>query len=114
MLTNQCTAIVNSKYDTGDALAGVAEGDTEVKLNRTYREDVPLRSATPRLHKVKSNQRSGQTALDTVVELADLVRDLHQSLESYAPMWYTKTMDDRIRETLAAADSALHASVNRR
>lgn len=37
-------------------------------------------------------------------ELAELLCELHQSLEHYAPFWYTKTMDDRIREMLATSD----------
>lgn len=82
--------------------------------DQTYREHDRMSSATPGFHKARSNQGSGLTAVDTVVELAELVHELHQSLKSYAPMWYTKMMDDRIRETLAAADSALQASVNRR
>jgi hypothetical protein len=32
---------------------------------------------------------------------AELLRDLHKLLESYAPTWYTEDVDTRIRETLA-------------
>jgi hypothetical protein len=39
-----------------------------------------------------------------VAELAQLVRELHQSLEDYAPVWFTQAIDDRIREKLAAAE----------
>jgi predicted deacylase len=85
-----------------------------VKLNQTHHEEVPLSRAAPRLHKVTSNQHSRRTTLDTVVELAELVRDLHQSLESYAPMWYTEKMNDQIRNTLAAADWAYQALTDRR
>lgn len=30
-------------------------------------------------------------------ELAGIIRDLHQLLESYAPWWYTEDMDTRVR-----------------
>jgi hypothetical protein len=33
--------------------------------------------------------------------MAELLRDLHKLLESYAPTWYTEDVDTRIRETLA-------------
>jgi hypothetical protein len=33
-------------------------------------------------------------------ELAELVRDLHELLESYAPTWYTEDLDTRVRKTL--------------
>jgi hypothetical protein len=33
--------------------------------------------------------------------MAELLRDLHKLLESYAPTWYTEDVDRRIRETLA-------------
>jgi hypothetical protein len=40
-------------------------------------------------------------------ELAELVRDLHQLLESQAPLWYTEKMDARLSESLAAASCVL-------
>jgi hypothetical protein len=33
--------------------------------------------------------------------MAELLRDLHKLLESYAPTWYTEDVDTRIRATLA-------------
>lgn len=84
-----------------------------MNFNQTYRDDKSMSRATLGLHKAKSSQSSAHRAVDTVLELAELVRDLHQSLESYAPMWYTKEMDDRVRETLAGADSAFQASADR-
>jgi hypothetical protein len=33
-------------------------------------------------------------------ELAELIRDLHELLESYAPSWYTEDLDTRVRDTL--------------
>jgi hypothetical protein len=38
--------------------------------------------------------------------MAELLRDLHKLLESYAPTWYTEDVDRRIRETLAMLTSA--------
>ena len=35
-----------------------------------------------------------------VEELAELIRDLQELLESYAPTWYTQELDTRVRETL--------------
>jgi hypothetical protein len=34
-------------------------------------------------------------------ELAELIRDLHELLESYAPLWYTQDLDTRVCDTLA-------------
>ena len=84
-----------------------------MNFDQTYDEVDSTSSATAGFRKAKGKQASGHTALDTAVELAELVRDLHQSLESYAPMWYTKEMDGRVRETLADADWALQASADR-
>ena len=51
------------------------------------------------------NGRHARPAPDTLVaELAELVRELHRSLEDYAPVWFTQAIDDRIREKLAAAE----------
>ena len=70
------------------------------------------KGASVDLHRAGNNGRSGPRAHPiTLAELAELMRELHQSLEDYAPTWYTKSMDDRIRKTLAAADcsrSAFH------
>lgn len=33
-------------------------------------------------------------------ELAELIRDLHELLETYAPLWYTEDLDIRVRGTL--------------
>jgi hypothetical protein len=33
-------------------------------------------------------------------ELAELIRDLHELLENYAPSWYTEDLDTRVRDTL--------------
>ena len=82
--------------------------------DRTYREDNCTSGATTVFHDGRNNHDAGNNPLDAIVELAELVRDLHQSLESYAPMWYSDKMDDRIRETLAAADWAYQALTDRR
>lgn len=53
---------------------------------------------------------SGQLPLKSVTkELAELTRDLHQLLLSYAPTWYKEGMDDRVRKVLGVADSTLHS-----
>jgi hypothetical protein len=41
------------------------------------------------------------------MELAELVRDLHQLLASHAPLWYTEKLDARVSESLAAASWVL-------
>lgn len=70
-------------------------------------------SATTDL-KAKGSRVSAYTTSEAVVaDLAELVRDLHELLESYAPMWYTKTTDDRVREKLAVAVGALQTSGER-
>ena len=64
-------------------------------------------SAPVNLGQAAENGRYKRPASDTALsELAELLRELHQSLEDYAPMWYTQAMDDRIRESLAAAERA--------
>lgn len=53
----------------------------------------------------------GPSPATTITELAELLRELQQLLLEYGPIWYTKTMNDRILEKLAAADrtsAALH------
>jgi hypothetical protein len=53
---------------------------------------------------VNSSARSGPTdfGLQQAVEkMAELIRDLHELLESYAPTWYTEDLDSRVSETLA-------------
>lgn len=52
------------------------------------------------------------TANTLAADLADLVHDLHELLESYAPPWYTKKTDDRVSKMLVAADQALRASAS--
>ena len=48
---------------------------------------------------------SGDTAPSpSVDELAELLRDLHQLLESYAPQWYSSQLDSRVRKMLARID----------
>jgi len=49
-------------------------------------------------------QTGTNLASDTLLsELAELLSELHQTLQDYAPTWYTQTMDHRIREKLAVA-----------
>jgi hypothetical protein len=36
-----------------------------------------------------------------VHQMVELLRDVHNLLESYAPIWYTEEMDTRLRKTLA-------------
>jgi hypothetical protein len=72
-----------------------------------------MSSAAHGPYKANSKQDSGRTASDIVGELAQLVRDLHQSLEIYAPVWYTRKMDDRVKKELAEADSILRSSADR-
>lgn len=57
------------------------------------------------LRRAAKNSPNTRAASDLALsELAELLRELHQSLEDYAPMWYTEAMDARIRERLAAAE----------
>jgi hypothetical protein len=45
--------------------------------------------------------RTPSTPEQIAEELAELIRDLHELLESYAPSWYTEDLDTRVRDTLA-------------
>ena len=57
------------------------------------------------LRRAAKNSPYTRSASNTALsELAELLRELHQSLQDYAPVWYTQAMDDRIREKLAAAE----------
>jgi len=38
-------------------------------------------------------------------ECAELIRDLHQLLQSYSPAWYTEEMDARMQSALADVDA---------
>jgi len=44
--------------------------------------------------------RTRLTPEQVAEELAELIRDLHELLESYAPSWYTEDLDKRVRDTL--------------
>ena len=46
----------------------------------------------------------GTAPAPSVDELAELLRDLHQLLESYAPQWYSAQLDSRVRKMLARVD----------
>jgi hypothetical protein len=45
--------------------------------------------------------RTRLTAEQVAEELAELIRDLRELLESYAPSWYTEDLNTRILDTLA-------------
>jgi hypothetical protein len=47
-----------------------------------------------------SRARTRLTPEQVAEELAELIRDLHELLESYAPSWYTEDLDTRVRDTL--------------
>jgi hypothetical protein len=47
-----------------------------------------------------SRARTRLTPEQVAEELAELIRDLHELLESYAPSWYTEGLDTRVRDTL--------------
>jgi hypothetical protein len=47
-----------------------------------------------------SRARKRLTPEQVAEELAELIRDLHELLESYAPSWYTEDLDTRVRDTL--------------
>lgn len=48
-----------------------------------------------------------QDLIKQVKELAEVLCELHGLLLRYGPSWYTGEMDDRLRKTLAEADSSL-------
>ena len=66
-------------------------------------------------HKRETGQVSGRDGLETAVkDLAEVVRSLHQLLQSYGPIWYTGKTDARLRNALAEADSALRSCIIQR
>lgn len=86
-----------------------------MSINQIQREPHSVSRATPGLHKtIRSRAPAHITPKTLVADLAELVRDLHELLESYAPLWYTHKMDSRVSKTLAAADQALCTSAHRR
>jgi hypothetical protein len=46
------------------------------------------------------------TANQVLEELVEVVRDLHELLGSYAPMWYTEEIDHRVSTILKNVSSA--------
>jgi hypothetical protein len=59
----------------------------------------------------RKNQLTNYRAQKPVlVETAELVRDLHELLESYAPMWFTEDINIRVSETLARLDISTNSS----
>ena len=86
-----------------------------MRINQNVSEPHSVSRATPRLHKtMRSRAPAHTTPKALVADLAELVLDLHELLESYAPPWYTQKMDSRVSKTLAAADQALCTSADRR
>jgi hypothetical protein len=66
-------------------------------------------------HKKETRQVTGRDGLETAVkDLAEVVRSLHQLLQSYGPIWYTGETDVRLRNALAEADSALRPCIIQR
>ena len=60
--------------------------------------------------KKETRQVSARDGLETAMkDLAEVVRSLHQLLQSYGPIWYTGKTDARLRNALAEADSALRS-----
>lgn len=45
--------------------------------------------------------RTRLTPEQVAEELAELIRDLHELLESYAPSWYSEDLNSRVFNTLA-------------
>ena len=79
-----------------------------MRIDRICREQDALTSGTPNLGKVKESTVSAQMSPKPVPEeLAELVRELHDLLRSYSPMWYTEDMDARVCATLARVEWAL-------
>jgi len=82
-----------------------------MSFDQTCRELDNMSSATPGFREGKRTGDSQHMTSDEVVaELVALVRELHELLGSYAPVWYTRMLDDRMSEILAAADSVSKAS----
>ena len=73
------------------------------------------RSAAPGFNRTKIRRGPRQPAPRVVItKLSDLVGELHELLESYAPVWYTSTLEKRVRTTLTSADGVLPALAERR
>ena len=84
-----------------------------MRVDQTYRQHDSVSSATPGLHQDRRRGDLQSTTSDEVVaELVAVVRELHQLLGSYAPFWYTKKMQDRMSDILAAADWVPQSSAN--
>jgi hypothetical protein len=58
-----------------------------------------MTSGSPKIG--SSRALTQMTSQQVVEELEELVRDLHELLESYAPQWYTEDMDTRVTEMRA-------------
>ena len=103
-MTHSCKSSAR-KQTSATRVSRSVRGENTVASLRDRRRYEVKDGATVDLHRAGTNGRLGRRPpATTLTELAEMVRKLRQSLEDYAPAWYTKTMDDRIREMLAAAD----------
>lgn len=68
---------------------------------------VSKKGAPVGLHQVGDHYLYTRPSADkSLVELAELLRELHQSLQDYGPIWFTQELNTRIRKKLAAAERA--------
>ena len=78
-----------------------------MNIEQSSRKHSEMITLSDDLHNLQSGPASAEASSKlAVVELVDLVRDLHKLLEDYAPRWYTEDMENRVRETLAKAEGA--------
>ena len=71
----------------------------ETTVNGTLRLFTGLRTLSPGC--LVNDLSDRLTPEQVAEELAELIRDLHELLESYAPSWYTQDLDTRVCDTLA-------------
>jgi DNA-binding NarL/FixJ family response regulator len=79
------------------------------ELERLFSSTSPLlveQAHSPRANKL--NQPSKRRAIHS--GQTELIRDLHELLESYAPMWYSDELDARVREMLTKAALSTESS----
>lgn len=103
--TNCPAAIGNQETGETPSLGlQTVERRGKMGFDKNYRKKPEVTSMRSDFQKVRRTAGSTLTATKPMAEeLTDLVHDLRELLESYAPLWYTEEMDTRVNETLARA-----------
>ena len=77
------------------------------QLSRIFRKATALKEENDSGAGQQKANSSNSELTTVTTELAELVRELHGLMESYAPAWFTAQTDQRIRKLLRKSDAVL-------